>query len=394
MRIICTLNDKTKGNRYSQFLTSKGIENQLETQINEDWGSPHYGDASCRIWVYDEDQVAEALDWIEQLKSNPSLETTAKNIEPAVIFPNEILVDGQKPYQQPRSTPKSSKGISCTSYLVLICLILFFIDTITTPATTSWPANLPYTPFTASSIKKDTFYDYPQAYSILDKAIKLYGVDGIESNSEAEYLLKDFHQTPYWHGVYVDMVHYFETTTSGSGNFVSPNTGSHLIEKIRDGEFWRLFTPCLMHNDILHILFNMLWLIVLGKQLEQRLGIRRYLLLVLLTGIFSNTCQYLMSGSDFLGFSGVLCAMLAFIWIRQKIAPWEGYPLERSTIAFMMVFILAMSIIQIGSFFLENQYQISISPGIANTAHLSGAFIGICMACLPCFAWNWRSKSG
>ena len=190
------------------------------------------------------------------------------------------------------------------------------------------------------------------------------------------------------------MVHYFETTTSGSGNFVSPNTGSHLIEKIRDGEFWRLFTPCLMHNDILHILFNMLWLIVLGKQLEQRLGIRRYLLLVLLTGIFSNTCQYLMSGSDFLGFSGVLCAMLAFIWIRQKIAPWEGYPLERSTIAFMMVFILAMSIIQIGSFFLENQYQISISPGIANTAHLSGAFIGICMACLPCFAWNWRSKSG
>ena len=42
-----------------------------------------------------------------------------------------------------------------------------------------------------------------------------------------------------------------------------------LFEKIRQGELWRLFTPCILHRDFLHILFNMIWVWILVKQIEE-----------------------------------------------------------------------------------------------------------------------------
>jgi murein DD-endopeptidase MepM/ murein hydrolase activator NlpD len=44
-----------------------------------------------------------------------------------------------------------------------------------------------------------------------------------------------------------------------------------LGEKISQGQVWRLFTPCLMHRDFLHILFNMVWVWLLAKQVEERM---------------------------------------------------------------------------------------------------------------------------
>ena len=174
-----------------------------------------------------------------------------------------------------------------------------------------------------SKAKKDLLYDYPKAYEIVDKLVKLYGIDKLEDPKalpqEGKDLMRKFTETPYWQGIYqVFLEHYHNISAP-----VAP-----LFEKIRQGEIWRLFTPALLHSDILHILFNMLWLAVLGKQIEQRIGMGKYLLFILIAGVFSNTCQYLVGGVNFMGFSGIVCAMLTFICMRQKIAPWEGYPLK------------------------------------------------------------------
>ena len=106
------------------------------------------------------------------------------------------------------------------------------------------------------------------------------------------------------------------------------------FEKIRQGEVWRLFTPCLLHFDFLHILFNMAWLWILGKQIEERIHWKKLGLLILIVGIVSNTAQYLVSGPSFLGFSGIVVGMAGFIWMRQRNAPWEGYPLSRIVFCF------------------------------------------------------------
>jgi GlpG protein len=227
-------------------------------------------------------------------------------------------------------------------------------------------------------------YDYPKIYQMVGRFIELYGFEALEKpsdlSSEGKALLDQIQQTPYWQGLYHIWL--------GSKDKEHPATVPPLFEKIREGEVWRLFSPCLLHGDPLHLLFNMLWLIVLGKQLEQRLSRSRYLLFILITGILSNTAQYLMSGPNFIGFSGILCAMLAFIWVRQMDAPWEGYQIDRLTLVFMLVYILGMAGVQMLSFVFEKAYDIALTPNIANMAHLSGGFIGFLLGKLSYFRWR------
>lgn len=388
MRIICTLNDQSKSRLLSSFLAKEGIDNQLEIVTNTDWGNSNYGDTTCRLWVYDEDQVETALKWVDLFEKDPNNPVFKKAANDApvipVVLPKETTTT---PLTESRSNNvknfQNDLKSTLTSYLILICCILFFIDSATSPQFKAIPNYLPAMPILSSPLKKQMLYDYPQAYEIVDKLVKLYGVEKLQTPQdlpeEGQYLLKQFQQTPYWQGIYT----HFLTDKKAQQSQQAP-----LFEKIKQGEVWRIFTPCLMHHDILHLLFNMLWLVVLGKQIEQRLSVRRYALLIFLAGVFSNTCQYLMTGANFLGFSGVLCAMLTFIWMRQKYYPWEGYPLEKSTIAFMMIFILAMFSIQVLSFYMESFHQTSISPGIANTAHLSGAALGLVFGRLSFFSWK------
>jgi len=62
------------------------------------------------------------------------------------------------------------------------------------------------------------------------------------------------------------------------------------LEKIRQGEVWRLFSPVLLHGTWLHILFNMAWLWLLGRQIEQRLGILKYLIFSVIVGVIAKRC--------------------------------------------------------------------------------------------------------
>jgi GlpG protein len=130
----------------------------------------------------------------------------------------------------------------------------------------------------------------------------------------------------------------------------------------------------------------MAWLWLLGKQIEGRLGKGKMVLFILITGVLANTAQYLMGGPDFLGFSGVIVGMVGFIWMRQKCAPWEGYPLQRSTILFIMVFVGAMLLLEVLAMTLEYFQVIQLSGGIANTAHIVGGVVGALLGRLRFFA--------
>lgn len=387
MRLIYTVPDQLKGRKLSTFLSSQGIDNQLEIATNTDWGSHNYGDSICKLWVIDEDVVDQALEWVHEFEKDPENPKFNKvSVKLAASPP--ILTH---PSLSTKARDVKSVNIQVeqmgrlTLGILFLCCIIFIISEFTTPFLTSLPKDIPYTPLVSAPIKKQLYYDYPQAYELIDKLVKLYGIDRLQTPQElppeGQYLLAEFHKTTYWQGGYDLLIDKLQGKEL-------PKPMPPMFEKIQQGEVWRLFTPALMHNDILHIAFNMIWLIVLGKQLEQRLSSRRYLLLILALGVFSNTCQYLMSGANFIGFSGILCGMLTFIAMRQKLTPWEGYPLQRSTFNFMMYFILAMFGIQLVSFFLEVEKLTSVIPGIANTAHLSGAALGAILGSLPFFSWK------
>lgn len=404
MRIIGTLHNPEEATRFSSFLKNKGISHQIDVDVNTDWSDTGYGDRSFKIWIYEEEQVDQAIDYLTSFSENPKnplfdtaeekkrtlpipfkefVEETEEGdeqqrIKPQVIFPRQTSRPASLSWQ------KQPMGV-ITRYLLFICCAIFFFSQMTTPSASSLKT-ASHLSILRSPIEKTLLYDYPHAFDILDKIVKLYGLEKLEHPSdlpyEGQYLLKQFVKTPYWKGFYEIII----------ANHRQPVEDWHIkspmFEKIQDGQIWRLASPILLHADIFHLFFNMLWLIVLGKQIEQRIGPFRYLLFILIAAIISDTAQYLMSGPNFMGISGVLMAMLSFMWMRQKRAPWEGYQLQKATFGFIMVFILGMFGLQVISFILEIAFNTSIPIGIANTAHLTGAGLGVLFGKLDFFSWK------
>ena len=65
-----------------------------------------------------------------------------------------------------------------------------------------------------------------------------------------------------------------------------------------------------------------------------------------------------------------------FIWMRQRLTPWEGYPIPKNTLHFLFIFIFGVALVQVASFFLNLFGIMDASIHIANAAHLSGLFLG------------------
>lgn len=373
MRLIATFQDIEKARRLSAYLKSQGIVNELDSQPNHDWGSDAYGIIQSNLWIIDEDQVENAQTILNRYQDSLPPTISKKSEVETYNLPDPPFAP---PIQQPLGY--------VTFYLLLACTMIYMVAEWSSPTLQLPLPKLPINPIASSPTKKGLMYDWPQKFEIVDELVARYGLPALLTPNKlplaGQELFSSVNRTPMWEGVYPLLV---ETAHGKRIDIEAP-----LFEKVKEGEVWRLFTPILMHADIFHLIFNMLWLIVLGRQMELRLGPGRLLFFIAISALFSNTAQYLMSGANFIGFSGVLCAMLAFIWQRQLIAPWEGYQLQKPTIKFMFIFIGGMAILQVISFTTEVLFGSELSPGIANTAHISGLLIGYLMSKVSVFKLN------
>lgn len=225
-------------------------------------------------------------------------------------------------------------------------------------------------------------FDFPQASEeLLQFALRypLVTLDRVNQlTGKASDAYHDAVAIPKWEGLY-------SYALQGDQVTVAEIESKPMFEKIEKGQVWRFFTPVLLHASLLHLLFNMSWLWSLGLLIEMRIGSTKFFFMVLLIALFSNCAQYLMSGPMFVGFSGVACGILGFIWMRQKIAPWDGYPLPLATFFTALLFIGIMVLLQLIAFIGDLFNIWSFRPGIANTAHIVGGLTGIVIGMIPYF---------
>lgn len=145
--------------------------------------------------------------------------------------------------------------------------------------------------------------------------------------------------------------------------------GESLFAKVLEGQIWRLVTPIFVHFGFLHIFFNGWWLADLGAAIERRLGSMRLLLMVGLTGALSNALQYVVTGNPlFGGLSGVVYALLGYVWLRGRRDPTFGLALSQQTVVILLVWL--------GLGFA------GVLGNVANFAHLGGLLAGLLLALL------------
>ena len=88
--------------------------------------------------------------------------------------------------------------------------------------------------------------------------------------------------------------------------------------------------------NLLHLLFNMLWLKDLGSMIEARKGTSRCSSWSLVIGVGSNLGQDLVGGPDFGGMSGVIYGLFGYIWMRGKFDPASGLRLHPTNVVMMV----------------------------------------------------------
>ena len=142
-------------------------------------------------------------------------------------------------------------------------------------------------------------------------------------------------------------------------------------------EWWRLITPTFLHFSLTHLIFNCLWIYVLGSKIEIIDGRGVFLSLFLISGLSSNLGQYFITG-DYLfgGLSGAVYGLLGYCFLLDLDNRGQRYDLPNALYLFMFFWLLIGFTGILGVFGFGN---------IANIAHLVGLICGFMTALIANF---------
>ena len=128
---------------------------------------------------------------------------------------------------------------------------------------------------------------------------------------------------------------------------------------VLNGWWWQLFTAMFVHVGILHIGFNMYFLLMMGRQLEGILGSKRLVMVYLVSGLVGNllTLFLLPPNSISAGASGALFGIVGTLIVITGVIGGN----------------MQMALVNAFVLFLIN----SLLPGVNAYAHLGGLVTGM-----------------
>ena len=98
-----------------------------------------------------------------------------------------------------------------------------------------------------------------------------------------------------------------------------------LPDQIWAGQYYSLFTSVFIHGGIMHLAFNMMWLLRLGAILEQTLNPLAWALFFIAASVAGSCAELALSGDTGIGASGVVYAMFGLVWAgRARFPAWAA----------------------------------------------------------------------
>ena len=149
--------------------------------------------------------------------------------------------------------------------------------------------------------------------------------------------------------------------------------------------WYTIFTHMFAHADIMHVLFNMLFLFLVGVPLEERVGRRRFALCFFIPGLLALSLEVMVRGVDsgilILGASGAISGVmgaLLFLYPKDEIPMFLG-----------PIFLPRVPVwLSVGAWFAVQVVTVLTLPsgissgGVAYAAHIGGFVSGMAVAFL------------
>ena len=310
MREIGEFSNEQDARRLGDYLYAKGIGND----VDED-------DGEWTLWIHDDDQLAQATAELKAFRANPSASEFAKGARQAATLRKKEAEQNARAAKRQVDvrTQVFGQSTSGTPYFTFLLIGLGLIV---------------------------------QILALAEKDLSHLLISGIDLTLETKSKMTGGQQMQY------RLKEIFLPEITGQKVQLSKEE-----KVVGQGQVWRLVTPILLHFGWMHFICNLYWLYFLGGGMEGKLGTGRFLGLILLAAVLSNLGQYLLSGPNFGGMSGVNYGLFGYLWIRGNRDPSFGLQLDQGTITMLLIWFAIC-------------FTGLVGP-IANTAHTLGLVVGV-----------------
>jgi membrane associated rhomboid family serine protease len=141
--------------------------------------------------------------------------------------------------------------------------------------------------------------------------------------------------------------------------------GEKLPNNPAPNQWWRFIVPIFLHGGIIHIAFNLLLQLTLGRDVEKLIGSIRFFIVYMAAGIFGFVLggNFAATGIASTGASGSLFGILA-ITLLDLLYNWSTRPSPGKELAFICIDIVIAFIL-------------GLLPGLDNFSHIGGFLMGL-----------------
>ena len=157
---------------------------------------------------------------------------------------------------------------------------------------------------------------------------------------------------------------FFISFVVGKGNldaYTLYKLGAVSSTAIKSGEIWRLLTGTFLHAGLIHLLVNIYSLCIIGVQLENFVGKKKFLVIYLVSAISGSLMSSLFTTSISVGASGAIFGLLgSMLYFGYHYRLYLGNVLKAQIIPIILL----------------NLFIGFTLPGIDNAAHIGGLIGG------------------